>query len=401
MHGEPALADSALLGALLKDLAAQSPAAAQVLSDPAGHRLQILLGVIDSEGALPPTGRPRLARHGYRCDAEYFYPASTVKLAGAAVALGALRRLASRRAAEVVIDAPMTVFPCFPGDPLRRDDETNVEGGRLTVGHEIRKALIVSDNPAFNNLYSLVGHRELNLALRGAGVRSAVLNHRLSEFRTVEEQRRTPRVEVLAEDGQVLTVPPRESDLLLDNAGVPGVEAGASHVDPATGDVRRGAMSFLHKNRMTLADLQTMLLLVARPDLVPDEPGFDLLPRERSFLVRALSELPRESSNPRLDPSEFPDHHSKPLLPGLRRLPGAGSLRVTNKLGRAYGFTTENALVTDRGTGRAFALACTLWTCPSGHLGGDGYDYALADAFLADLSALLGARLLGARLLGG
>ena len=52
--------------------------------------IQILL----SEVREDPGGVPTLRRHGFRVDAEYFYPASSVKLCGA---IAALKKVAALR----------------------------------------------------------------------------------------------------------------------------------------------------------------------------------------------------------------------------------------------------------------------------------------------------------------
>ena len=70
-------------------------------------------------------------------------------------------------------------------------------------------------------------------------------------------------------------------------------------------------------------------------------------------------------------------------------------LRVANKIGQAYGFTTENARVTDTVSGRAFFLAATLYTNEDGVLNDDLYEYeTVALPFMADLGEAAARRLL-------
>ncbi|TAK90443.1 MAG: hypothetical protein EPO07_20395, partial [Verrucomicrobia bacterium] len=61
---------------------------AALLTNAPEYRLQVLISEVREEH-----GKPVLVRHGYRVGAEYFYPASTVKLCGAVAALQELERL--------------------------------------------------------------------------------------------------------------------------------------------------------------------------------------------------------------------------------------------------------------------------------------------------------------------
>ena len=69
-------------------------------------------------------------------------------------------------------------------------------------------------------------------------------------------------------------------------------------------------------------------------------------------------------------------------------------LRIYNKTGQAYGFSTENAWVVDTETGRGFFLAATLYTNKDGILNDDEYEYEeIALPFMADLGEAVARRL--------
>ena len=99
-----------------------------------------------------------------------------------------------------------------------------------------------------------------------------------------------------------------------------------------------------------------------------------------------MSQYPGESGNPVYEIADYPDDYVKFLLPGLRRVVARDRLSIHNKVGQAYGFTTENAWVVDRRTGQGFFLAATLYTNEDGVLNDDNYEYDdVALPFLADL----------------
>ena len=63
-------------------------------------------------------------------------------------------------------------------------------------------------------------------------------------------------------------------------------------------------------------------------------------------------------------------------------------LRVFDKIGRAYGFSIENAWIEDTRTGAGFFLAIVLYTNQDGVLNDDRYEYeTVADPFLDAVGA--------------
>jgi hypothetical protein len=229
----------------------------------------------------------------------------------------------------------------------------------------------------------VVGQDRLAVSLARAGLGGARIVHRLDEARSEEENRRFPRIDLVG-DGFRHTVPQRQSPPLPPAPPVPGLTAGRAHF--AGGELVPEPFDFAAKNRFPLAELQRGLCMVVRPDVDCGGPGFALSPADREVLRESMRQLPRESPNPVYDVADYPDAYVKFILPGLRRVVPADRLEVRDKTGQAYGFTTENAWIVDRATGRAFFLAATLYTNADGVLNDDRYEYAeVAEPFLADL----------------
>jgi len=366
-----------------------TPALAPLIARAKEHRLEIVLGTLEPA----PGGGVRLVQDGFRLDAEYFYPASTVKLFGVVAALERLAEL--RRATGLAIDAdtPLVVHPLFEGDVLEDADLSNRENGRITVGHLLRKILLVSDNAAFNTLYELVGQDRLAATLRGAGLERARIVHRLSEFRSPEENRRFPRIDLVG-DGFVFTLPERTSEPLPPAPPVDGLRVGEGY-ETESGRVE-GPMDFAAKNSVPLSELQRGLCMVVRPEADCGGRGFELAAADRARFVDAMTAWPRQSTNPAYDPSEYPDEYCKFFLPGLERVLPKGRLRISNKCGDAYGFLTDNAWIVDTESGRGFFLAATLYANADGILNDDHYDYeTVSKPFLADLAEAVARSLWG------
>lgn len=354
-----------------------------ILANAGSCRLQILLSYVSRDS----DGEPVLIRHGFRVDNEYFYPASAVKICAAVAALQKIQRLPLELpGTEMVPRTGLKVLPIFEGDVEQVQDISNRdEGHSLNVAHDIRKLFLVSDNNAFNRLYSFVGQRSINEAMWELGLSSTRIRHRLSVERSAEENRYCEAMEV----GDKWCSPPKRSTLELPaTCAQHGIHVGEAYID-ITGEQVQEPMDFSEKNAMSLLDLQNILVKVLRPDINLGTPGIELDENLRQLLMEAMVQYPSQSRNPSYCARDYPDDYCKFFLPGLARVRPLGALRVYNKIGQAYGFSTDNSYVLNIETGQSFFLAATLLTNKNGILNDDIYEYDLAYAILADIAEAL------------
>lgn len=101
----------------------------EVVDRAADFRLQVVLGLVeeDSDGTFV------LRQHGFRSGAEYFYPASTVKLFAAVAAAQKLVDLRETTGLAIDLDTPLVYYPQFEDGEMESGDEDNVEGGKISV----------------------------------------------------------------------------------------------------------------------------------------------------------------------------------------------------------------------------------------------------------------------------
>lgn len=348
----------------------------QVATKATEYRLQVVVGTV-----VEREDHPVLVQQGFRLGEEYFYPASAVKMFAAVAALERLAELRAESGLPLSLETPLAYHPLFAGEVLEDVDPSHLAGGTITLRHEIRKLFLVSDNEAFNKLYELVGQDRLAASLTRAGLGDARIIHRLAEARSAAENRRTPRIDFRLDEG-LFSLPERSSAPLPTLAPLPGLLVGKAQLTDA-GRLDQ-PLDMTAKNRISLVDLQRGLCKVMQPEVdCGGGPAFELSAADRAFVLETMSRLPRESTDPVYD---LPDDHVKFFLPGLARVVPAERLRVYNKIGQAYGFTTENAWIVDEGTGQSFFLAATLYTNADGVLNDDVYEYQdVAAPFLADL----------------
>jgi hypothetical protein len=343
-------------------------------------RVQALLSeVIQGEG------HPTLRRSGYRVGAEYIYPASALKPAAAIAALQWLNAMKKKHGPWIDRNTPFSLQP-VPGS-------ARVQRG-LTVARETRKLLIISGNHAYNHLYSLVGQEALNKMMWNAGLKSVRLSHSLSRLRSVEANRKTPAVD-LGRGTQKVHIPALTSPLELTIRDVAGLSVGRAHMHG--GEQIDEPMDFQFKNHMGVQDLQDMLIMIVRPDIQLGLPGFDLTKAQRTFLIRALRQLPHESTHPIWPRERYDPHRFKPFLKGLERIGSGTQFQVTSKAGRAYGFRIDNAYIEDKKSGRSFFLTAAIYTNRNGVLNDNQYEYGFGDRFMVDLAEKLTRHLLKKR----
>jgi beta-lactamase class A len=361
---------------------ARSERATKLLASAEEHRLQVLV----SEVTADKDGKFVLTRHGYRVDREYFYPASAIKLLGAVAALEKLGQL-KKKTPALSVTTPMVWWPLFKDEVKEDKDASNLDDGKITLRHEIRKLFLVSDNAAFNRLYEFVGPKEMNEWMWAAGLASTRVVHRLSSPRSESENLKTPRIDFALADKPV-TIPERTSDLKVEATHAKNTKVGKAQM--LDDKLIATPIDFARKNAISLVDLQNALIKVVRRDIDLGTKPFELADDDVALLLDAMSEYPAQSQNPRYPRDQYPDSFGKFLLPGLEKVAPKGAWKIYNKIGRAYGFSIENAYVVDTRSQRVFFVTATIYTNANGILNDGIYEYEeIADPFFEDIGECL------------
>ena len=364
---------------VLERLLRQSGQFDDILDQPEKYQTQILFTQIDRDAQ----NRPRFTTHTYGRTDRYFYPASAVKMPVAFLALETLNRLGI---AGLDRNSPMhTAAGRAPQTPALVD--TSSQSGLPSVGHYVRKVFLVSDNDAYNRLYEFVGQDALHRRLAEMGYANTRIVTRVGVGGfDYTANRYTNPVSFFGTAGELLYHQ--------------GERYGSAPVGVnATEQVRgRGywdgektvseAFDFSRKNYVPLRVLHDVLQAVMFPDAVPAPRRFDLSADDYTFLYRALSERPRDSTTPRYD---RPDNYVKFFYHGDRdsiALPD--QLKIFNKVGWAYGFLTDVSYIVDLERGTEFFVAATIHVNDNEIYNDGDYQYETVGLpFLAKLGALL------------
>lgn len=339
------------------------PEMVPVLNDPE-MRVQVIYTQVDRRKNNKPTFR----NYYYNVQPDrYFYPASTVKLP---TAILALQRLKELKVKGLDRNTTMITEAAFSGQTPVYNDPTSADG-RPTVAHYIKKILLVSDNDAFNRLYEFLGQEYINNTLHKMGYDSAQIIHRLDIVLSEEQNRATNPVLFYDTASKVIYQQP----LVKSNLTYQPRQTRMGKGFLRNGQLVQEPFDFSKKNRLTLVDLHSMLISVIFPKSVPRAQRFKLKKEDYQFLHRYMSMLPRESDFPQYDGMAYPDAFVKFLLFG-----GSGSIedstvRIFNKVGDAYGFLTETAYIVDIKNKVEFFLSATVYCNSDSIFNDDHYDY--------------------------
>jgi hypothetical protein len=373
-------------------LAGGGAALRAVLAAPDQHRFQVLYAPVrDANADAEPVA---IERHDYRADAEYFFPASALKMP---IALAAFDRLAALRETRPwTRDALLRIFPTSAKAPA----EGQV-GQVTTLAHETWRALIVSDNASANRLLGFVGHREVHETLWGFGLESTRVRTGFATGAELDPARTSPRTTVTFADGTTAELPARTSTLTLPPTNAAKLAIGKAAI--VNGKRVPSPMSFADKNAIRLKDLQDALIRIMRPELLAAGAGSQKKQKQTeaseddlAYLRQALGTLPSESGLAGFDRNIVADYLYCPFLRGIERVLPRGRFRIYSKFGQAYGFVVANAYIVDVESGRAFFLAASIYANPEETMNSDRYAYeTIAFPALADVAEVFTRRALG------
>ncbi len=341
-------------------------------ADPDKFEIQVLYSEIE-RGA---DGSVRLKTHrwGAADTSQYFYPASSVKLPVAVLALQHLRELG---ATGLGYQTPLfhgtgTAPASAPQTPSYADPSSPT--GLPTVEHYIRKIFLVSDNDAYNRLFEWLGPTYLNQALHRAGITGGRLQHRVgvSGFDTATHAWLNP-VRFANGYETLFQVGERHDRYFDPLPQIKGQMRGRGYTNYA-GDLVEEPFDFSAKNYLSVRNLHDILLRAVLPEAVPAHQRFQLDSADYALLRLAMGQRPRESNTPAYDK---PDNYVKFWIYGDQPEDTAipKRLRSYNKVGWAYGYLTDAAYIVDAETGAEFILVGTIYVNENGIFNDGVYEY--------------------------
>jgi hypothetical protein len=314
------------------------PSISNVKKNLKDHKIQIKLTVINKDGNID---------YEYNVDnEEYFYPASTVKLP---IALLAIEKVNESK--FITLDTPFRV---------------ENESEKYTLRDEIFKMFVISDNKSFNRIFEFLGQDYINGKLNALGFKNTTIFHRLSVVDS--DNLKTKKVYFYIEEDSISY---QTFNREIDANQINGLKKGKKFFNNKNELVKK-PMDFSKKNRISINDLHEMTTQVFLPENYIDKKSFQLNNKQREFIWEAMSASPSKLG---LNKEKYPDNFVKFFIRGDEKKKDStiNNLKIYNKVGTGYGQLTETAYMETEND--RFILTATMYVNDNNIINDDIYEY--------------------------
>lgn len=354
----------------------------QILNHPTKNEVQILYTQIDRD----QSNVPHFRSYSYRLNPNwYFYPASTVKLPTAILALEKINDL---HIEGLTGDTPLRIDSAFEKQTKVSVDESAVNG-LPSVAQYVKKILLTSDNDAQNRLFEFIGRAELNAKLKKYGTKySRIVNRLAIGDKGIWAKHTNPFTFYLDDHilyQQKAQFDPKDYDIKLANT-----LQGKGYMNDKDQLIHE-PWSFEGLNVYALEDQQLILKKLLFPEAFKSKERFNLKKEDYNLLYDYMSRYPFESDFPKYDPIEFWPTYSKLLFYGREKDTVLNpNIRIFNKYGDSYGYNIDNAYIVDFEHGVEFLLAVVIQSNENGIYNDGIYEYeTVTYPFLKNIGQLL------------
>jgi len=351
---------------LLEKLMQQKPAQfGKILANPNDYRLQILYTQINRD----KNNVPHFKEYSYRLNPkEYFYPASTVKMPMAFLALEKINNLKVKGLKK----STLMVYDSVEGRQEQIYNNPYSINGTQNIEQAVKEIFLVSDNNAANRLFEFITPHTIHEQLASKGYKDVYIRNRIELGRTAKENRSTQAIDFYNEQGKIIYHQPaafNKDSLPYYNAFI-----GNGYFNNQDSLIK-GPLNFSDKNRIYLSDLTHILKSVLFFDHTPPSQRFNLTTEDRKFLLHYMHTLPTESQYPTYDTANYWPNYCKFLYTGSEKGPFPSNIKIFNKVGDAYGFLLDIAYVMDPEKKIEFMLSAVIYCNSDGILNDSKYDY--------------------------
>ena len=307
-------------------------------------------------------------------DQKYFYPASTIKLPITVMALSKINEL---RAGGSNISLKSKIKLSLINDKK----EIIIKDSITSFQNLIADVFLVSDNSASNVLIDFLGYNYFNLSMRNSGYENTYLNHKFNPDPFIDS---TWIISTLDND----IISSKENKItVLASSNISNLKKGKKRF--IDGEIINEPLDFSLKNRSSLTDMHNILKNLIYPEITLSK--FNLNVEDYDFLRYWMSRLTFEDlGNKYITNDKFFNSYNKFFIHGIDTVLKKTDIRVYNKIGQAYGTSTDSAYIKNYKEDIEFFLTATIYTNNNEIINDDIYEYSdIAIPFLSKLSNIL------------
>jgi hypothetical protein len=351
---------------------------ATVLQNKKKYKLHIVYSKINRD----EKNAPHFATYKLHGNNSYVYPASTVKLP---IALLALIKLEEAHIPEINRATTMITDSAFYCQKKITSDSSS-NNGFPTLENYIKKMFLVSDNASCARVYEYAGYDYLQKKLAELNYKDVRLFNRLDSQCQGDTSKITPPIYFLNDAKDTIFKQPLTFASLKLTHPIKNSAVGNFHLN-ANGKLAKGPKNFSNHNFFHPADLHKLMQELVFNNYALDSNKLPISNDSRHFMIKQLGLYPRESDYPKYDKKSFYDSYKKYFLYGSSVATiNQDSIRVINIVGRAYGFLIDCAYIIDFKNNIEFLLTACIYVNKSNKVGKGKYEYdSIGLPFLKDL----------------
>ena len=330
------------------------------------HEIQILYSSIQRDSL----GKPIFKEFSFNLDKNYYYyPASTVKLPIAILAIQKINYLIDK-GFEISINTPFIVID-LKKDLMMFEKYSNNQNEVLSVANCIKKIFLYSNNECYNYLFDFLGRDEINYQLEKKGLNNTRIYHK---FLSNSDNVNSSEFLFISNGDTIYKQNSIKSNLNESNTNLKSVLKGKKFL--LEGKLVNSPFDFSFKNQISITDLNNILKRIIFPENFKKEERFDLLESDYNFLKYWMSRTSIEDNKSTIvNRDKYWDSYSKFFIYGDKKGEMNDNIRISNKVGMAYGTLTDVAYVRDKINNIEFMLTATILVNDNQTFNDDIYEY--------------------------
>ena len=342
------------------------PEIKKIKNNLSNHEIQILYSSIQRDSL----GKPLFKEFTYNLDKNYYYyPASTVKLPIAILAIQKINYLIDK-GFEISINTPFVVID-LKKDLMIFEKDSNNQNEVLSVANCIKKIFLYSNNECYNYLFDFLGRDEINYQLEKKGLNNTRIYHK---FLNNSDNVNSSEFLFISNGDTIYKQNSIKSNLNKSNTNLKSVLKGKKFL--LEDKLVNSPFDFSFKNQISITDLNNILKRIIFPENFKKEERFDLLESDYNFLKYWMSRTSIEDNKSTIvNRDKYWDSYSKFFIYGDKKGEMNDDIRISNKVGMAYGTLTDVAYVRDKINNIEFMLTATILVNDNHTFNDDIYEY--------------------------
>ena len=307
-------------------------------------------------------------------DEKYFYPASTIKLPIVIMTLSKINELRAE-GSNISLKSKLKL------SLINNKKEIIIKDSISSFQNLIADVFLVSDNSASNVLIDFLGYNYFNSSMINAGYENTYLNHKFNPDPFVDSS-----WIITTLDNDVISSKENKRNVIA-GSNISNLKKGERSL--VNGKIINESMDFSLKNRSSLTDMHNIMKNLIYPEITLSK--FNLNVEDYDFLRYWMSRFTYEDlGNKYISDDRFFNSYNKFFIHGMDTILKSTDIRVYNKIGQAYGTSTDSAYIKNYKEDVEFFLTATIYTNKNEIINDNIYEYRdTAIPFLSRISKTL------------